>query len=129
VELNAELVHAVDANRTRIDFDATIPWSERSFYRLGFYDFGESNRFNAQGGVLLADRIWGRYGFHASKLGLGLDLGSRRRPPLSIDVFGVDRPQVDLRGNVPLTSSLDFTLGLDNATRRADPIFGLRYHK
>ena len=128
-ELRAELTRGITTNRTRIDFNATIPWSLNTFYRLGFYDFGESNKFNVQAGQQLRPGIWGRYGIHASKLGVGLDLGSRQRPPFTMDLYGVDRMSVDVRGYVPLRSGLDLTLGVNNLTNRADPVFGLRYSK
>jgi phospholipid/cholesterol/gamma-HCH transport system substrate-binding protein len=128
-EVNAGIVRTMRDNRTRLEFDATIPWSQRTFYRLGFYDFGESNRFNVQMGQQVRSGVWARYGFYASRLGVGLDFGNQRRPPFQIDVFGVDNPQVDLRSNVRLTSFLDLSLGLDNISRRPDPVVGLRYRK
>lgn len=128
-ELRAELTRGISSNRTRIDFNATIPWSLNTFYRFGFYDFGESNKFNVQAGQQFRPGVWGRYGIHASKLGVGLDLGSRQRPPFTLDLYGVDRLRMDVRGYVPLRSGLDFTLGVNNLTENADPVFGLRYSK
>jgi phospholipid/cholesterol/gamma-HCH transport system substrate-binding protein len=126
-EFDAVLSRTTRTNRTRIDFDATIPWTDESFFRLGFYDFSERNRFNVQYGQQIRPGTWLRYGVRASRLGVGLDLGGRRWPTLGIDVFGVDRPQVDVRTNVRLTPSLDLSIGLDNALRQPDPLFGVRY--
>jgi len=128
-DLSVELLRGMQSERTRIDFDATIPWSERTFYRLGFYDFGETNRLNLQLGQQLKPNIWTRYGIRASKLGAGLDIGDRRRPPFTLDVFGVDSPQVDVRGNLPISPYLDLTVGIDNITRRSDPLIGVRYRR
>lgn len=128
-ELRGTLTRTLVTDRTRLDFDATIPWSESTYYRLGFYDFGENNRFNVQAGNRMPRNTWLRYGIYASKLGFGFDVGDRQRPAFSADLFGVDHPQVDLRGNVPIAPNLDLTLGLDNVFRRADPIFGVRYRK
>jgi phospholipid/cholesterol/gamma-HCH transport system substrate-binding protein len=128
-ELNVDLLRTFESNRTRLDFNATIPWSLNTFYRLGFYDFGESNKFNVQAGQRLRNNLWTRYGIYASKISAGLDFGDRRRPTFSLDVFGVDRPQVDLRSNVRIAPYLDLTLGLDSITGRVDPLLGLRYKK
>lgn len=128
-ELRAELTRGATTNRTRIDFNATIPWSLNTYYRLGFFDFGESNKFNVQAGQQIRPGVWTRYGIHASKLGVGLDLGSRLRPPFTLDLYGVDQMKLDVRGYVPLRNGLDLTLGVNNLTERADPVFGLRYSK
>lgn len=128
-ELDAELVHRTRRERTRIDFDATIPWSDSIFYRVGFFDFGEGNKFNAQRGQLLTQNLWARYGVRASSIGLGLDVGNRRHPAFSLDFFGVDHPRLDARSNIQVVPGFDLTLGLDNIFRRPDPIFGIRYHR
>lgn len=128
-DLRAGLTRTFITDRTRLDFDATIPWSDSTYYRLGFYDFGESNKFNVQAGHRMPRSTWLRYGIYASKLGFGFDVGDRQRPAFALDLFGIDRPQVDLRGNLPIAPHLDLTLGLDNVFRRADPIFGVRYRK
>lgn len=126
---SADAVHGFVSGRTRLDFDATIPWSEPTFFRLGFYDFGESNRFNAQAGQRLRSGLWARYGFHASRLGVGIDLGDGVRNTASLDLYGVRNPRIDVRGNIPIARSLDLTLGLDNLQDRPDPVIGLRYRK
>ncbi|MCC2671789.1 MAG: ABC-type transport system involved in resistance to organic solvent, periplasmic component [Armatimonadetes bacterium] len=128
-ELRTEITRGFSSNRTRIDFNATIPWSQNTYYRLGFFDFGEQNNFNVQAGQQLRPGIWTRYGVHASKLGVGLDLGSRQRPPLTLDLYGVDSPRLDVHGFVPLRSGFDLTLGINNLAKRADPVFGLRYSR
>lgn len=128
-EIRADLTRGTSSNRTRIDFNATIPWSLNTYYRLGFFDFGESNKFNVQAGQQVRPGIWTRYGIYASKLGAGLDFGSRLHPPFTLDLYGVDRTKLDVRGYVPLRSGLDLTLGVNNVTQHPDPVFGLRYSK
>jgi phospholipid/cholesterol/gamma-HCH transport system substrate-binding protein len=127
--LDAEFVHSVRGERPRIDFNATIPWTDSFLFKVGMYDFGERNRFNAQAGQLLREGIWGRYGIYASKVAVGLDVGNPLRPPFSFDLYGLDRPRLDARGNIPVGRNFDVTLGLDNIFRRPDPIFGLRYRR
>jgi phospholipid/cholesterol/gamma-HCH transport system substrate-binding protein len=129
VELDAAVMRTFRSNRTRVDFDATIPWSESTFYRLGIYDFGEGNKFNIQAGQQVRDGWWARYGIHASKLGVGLDAGRRHRPPFSLDLYGLDRPNLDVRGNLPISPYLDLTVGVDRVFQRPDPIFGIRYRR
>jgi hypothetical protein len=124
--LSGQLLRSVRSDRTRLDFDATIPWSENTLFRVGFFDFGENTRFNAQAGQRLGGRVWARYGLRASRVGAGLDLGSRDWAPVSVDLFGLDRPRLDLRGNLRLGPGIDLTVGLDNLLYRADPIVGLR---
>jgi phospholipid/cholesterol/gamma-HCH transport system substrate-binding protein len=128
-EFDAQALHGARSNRTRFDFNATIPWTEDTFYRLGIYDLGESNRFNAQVGQQVHPGLWARYGFRASRVGVGLDVGDRLRAPFQVDIFGVRQPQVDIRGNFPIARYLDLTVGLDNLFRRPDPIFGIRYRR
>jgi phospholipid/cholesterol/gamma-HCH transport system substrate-binding protein len=128
-ELRVEGQRTTRSNHTRVNFDATVPWSERTFFRLGFYDFGESNRFTVQGGQALNSKVWARYGLYASRLGVGLDLGNRQRPPLSFNLYGVDPPRLDVTGSIPIGRSFDVTLGVDNIFRRADPVIGLRYRR
>ncbi len=128
-QFKADVLRTVNSNRTRFDFDATIPWSQNTFYRAGIFDFGEANEFNIQAGRRLRSNVWARYGIHASKLGGGLDFGSPNHPYFSIDVFGVDQLRADLQGNIPVTPYLDLTLGVDKAFNNPDPVFGIRYHK
>jgi ABC-type transporter Mla subunit MlaD len=128
-QFKADVVRTVNSKRTRFDFDATIPWSQTTFYRAGIFDFGETNGFNIQAGRELRSNVWARYGIHASKLGGGLDFGNPNHPYFSLDVFGLDRVRTDLQGSIPLTSYLDLTLGVDKALNKPDPIFGIRYHK
>jgi phospholipid/cholesterol/gamma-HCH transport system substrate-binding protein len=124
-----DLTYATRQERARFDINATIPWTDDSFFRLGMYDFGEDNHFNAQYGYQLRKNIWARGGFYASKLGFGLDIGNPKRPHLGLDVFGVDDPQIDVRANIPLFRNFDLTLGLDRLQSRPDPVIGLRYSR
>jgi len=128
MQFDVSLLRSVEEDRTRLDFDATIPWSARTAYRVGFYDFGEGNKFNVQAAQKVRGNLWTRYGIHASTLGFGLDYGGARKP-FSMDLYGVDRPRLDVRGGIALRPYLDLVLGFDNVLRRADPVLGLRYRK
>ncbi len=124
-----DAIYGTRTERARFDINATLPWSNDSFFRIGMYDFGEANHFNAQYGHQLRKNIWGRAGFYASKLGFGLDIGDPNRTRLGLDVFGVDDPQVDVRANIPLFKNFDLTFGLDRLQSRPDPVIGLRYSR
>ena len=64
--LRIPVLYGIDSNRTRLDFGATIPWSDTIFYRVGMRDFGQENQFNVQRGQRIAGNFWARYGVHAS---------------------------------------------------------------
>lgn len=113
----------------RIDVDAILPWTESGFYRLGLFDVGERNRFTVQAGRKLNPRLAARYGFYASRLGVGVDVGDPLHPPFSLELYGIDNPHLDARFNVPIGRGLDLTLGLDQLLRSPDPVIGLRYRR
>jgi len=129
VALDVTPLRAINQGRNRVDLDATFPWTHTTHYRLGFFDLGEGNKLNVQAGRTLRPGFAARFGFHASKLGLGFDFGNRLHPAFAVDIYGVDRTRVDARGALPLTSYFDITLGLDNVTKRADPTVGVRYRR
>jgi len=128
--LDFGVLHGTSSDRTRIDFNATIPWSDSVFYRIGMWDFGDSNKFSAQRGQRLSGNLFARYGMYASTLGLGLDYRSRGHSVFSADFFGVDDPRVDLEGHIPVTHFLDLTAGVDNVFgHHPDPVFGIRFKR
>lgn len=128
-EIRTDLTRGIESNHTRLDLDATVPWTETSFYRVGFWNLGDNLKLNAQAGRRLAPNTWGRLGVHASSLGLGLDFGSPTRPLVGLDLFGVNHPRFDARGYIPIGRSFDVTVGLDNVIKNPDPVFGLRYRR
>jgi phospholipid/cholesterol/gamma-HCH transport system substrate-binding protein len=118
----------------RVMVDATVPWADRSFWRFGIFDAGESNGFNAQYGQRLQiggwqpENTWFRLGVHASHVGAGLDWGSPQRPHLAADLYNANDPRLDLLGSFHLSHQIDANLGLDNVFRRPSPVLGLRFH-
>lgn len=128
-EFRVDALHGARTGRTRFDLDAAIPWNEGNALRLGMYDLGERNRFNIQAARRLQGDVWGRFGFHASRLGAGIDLGGVMRSKLSFDLYGVREPRLDLRGSIPLAPYFDLTIGLDDLGRRPDPVIGVRYRR
>jgi len=124
--VRADLLQRTRPGRTRLDLDATVP-TRAGFYRLGIYDFSERNRLNLQIGRRLGAGRTVRYGFHASRLGIGLDLGSPRRPWLETDLYSLRDPHLDVRGSHRLSDDLDLTVGVDDLLGTNAPIFGLRW--
>ncbi len=121
--------------RARAAFDATVPWFNDTYWRLGIFDAGRANRFNAQYGQPLGygERrvrdVYYRYGLHASHLGLGFDWGDPRRPRLSADLYNIRSPRFDLQGSLKINRWLDATIGLDDLFDRPSPMVGVRTHR
>lgn len=113
----------------RLDLAATLPWTESGFYRAGLRSVGEGNRLTLQAGRRLNPALAARYGFYASRLGLGLDAGKPGRASISLDLYGLHNPRADARLNLPLRSGLDLTLGADRLLGNPNPIVGLRYRR
>lgn len=128
-EIRSDLTRGFESDRTRLDVDATVPWSSNTFYRVGFFNLGDNLKLNAQAGRKLAPNTWGRVGIHGSALGLGLDFGKPTKPLLGLDLYRIDRPRFDARAYLPVMRSLDITVGLDNVIRSPDPVIGLRYRR
>jgi ABC-type transporter Mla subunit MlaD len=134
VDVTMEGLFDARHTRARASLDATVPWLNDSFWRVGLFDAGEANGLNLQFGQPLRYGDWGlrntwlRLGAHASHLGLGLDWGSPQRPRISADLYNVNRPRLDLLGSYRLNPQIDAALGLDNIFRDPSPVLGLRYH-
>lgn len=128
-EFRSDFTRGFESGRSRLDLNATIPWSDNSFYRVGLFDLGNSLKLNAQAGRRLAPNIWARAGVYGSALGLGVDVGKPAKPFLGLDLYRTDRPRFDARGYIPLMKSLDLTVGVDNVIRNPDPVIGLRYRR
>lgn len=126
VDVRADLLRVTDPDANRLDVDASLP-HRRGFYRLGVYDFTESNRLNLQLGQALGSRTTVRYGLHRSRLGLGLDLGAPLRPWLEADLYSLRDPRLDVRASQRLQPSLDLTLGVDDLFGANAPVAGVRW--
>jgi phospholipid/cholesterol/gamma-HCH transport system substrate-binding protein len=126
VDVRADLLYRTDPSRARMDLDATIP-RRNGFYRVGMYDFSEQNRINLQIGQALGGGASARFGFHASRLGVGLDLGAPRRPWLEADLYSLGDPRLDVRASGRLNRDLDLSLGVDDLFGSSAPVAGVRW--
>ena len=128
-ELGIDLTRGLSPGTNRLDINARVPWNERDWLVLGLHDATETNKFNLQLGRWIGSG-WGvRYGLYASRLGIGLDLGTPFRPSVSLNLFGLDDPRWEVRGYVPLSPDLDVALGVDGLFRQNNPMIGVRLRR
>jgi phospholipid/cholesterol/gamma-HCH transport system substrate-binding protein len=125
-DFRADLLQRTSPGRTRIDLDATVP-RQGGFYRLGIHDFSERNGLNLQLGQFFGSGRSVRYGLHASRLGLGLDLGRPDRPWLETDLYGLESTRLDVRAAYGFRRDLDLILGMDELFGQNSPVIGLRW--
>lgn len=126
VETRADSLYQTSPGRARLDLEATVP-SGKGFARVGVYDFSEQNRLNLQLGRPLGGGVSARFGLHASRLGVGLDLGAPRRPWLEADLYSLEEPRLDVRASSRLNRELDLTLGVEGLFGDNAPIAGVRW--
>jgi hypothetical protein len=80
-----------------------------------------------------------RYGFHAGKVGLGMDYNLIRNPvappilsrpgatSLSAELYDPNDLQLDLYGRYQFTDNLGIALGVENILHNSHPTVGLTY--
>jgi phospholipid/cholesterol/gamma-HCH transport system substrate-binding protein len=126
VSVRGDLSYRTSPGRARLDLEATLPRRD-GFYRAGVYDFSEQTRLNLQLGLLLGTSASARFGLHASRLGLGLDLGAPRRPWLEADLYGLEDTRLDMRAAGRLNRDLDLILGVEDLFGDNAPNAGVRW--
>ncbi|MDX1931004.1 MAG: MlaD family protein [Capsulimonadales bacterium] len=124
-------LYDTDRERARADFDYTlITGGKGTFYRLGIFDAGETNRLNLQVGQANAipAGLAYRYGFIGGKLGLGLDL---RTGPLDwrLDFFDPNRGTANLRTKTYLNRDASLTFGMDAIGRENRATLGVQLRR
>jgi phospholipid/cholesterol/gamma-HCH transport system substrate-binding protein len=127
-DVTVDLAQETSPGKPRLDLNAFVPAGPDRFYQLGLYDLSESTRLNLQLGQSLG-RNWIRYGLHASRLGIGLDIGPPSHPRFSADLYGLEDPQLDLRARTGLGRGLDLTFGVQSVFTRASPTIGVTWRK
>jgi len=115
----------------RIDANYTFAGMEKAFYRVGFFDIGNSTKVNLQGGIAF-DR-WNafRYGLYASEPGIGYN---RRFTPdfqIAADLYNPGDVTMELKGIFNVNESLGFYAGFGNVFggSNKDVLLGLHYNK
>jgi phospholipid/cholesterol/gamma-HCH transport system substrate-binding protein len=110
----------------RSDLTMRVPIGKENAFRLGIFDFAESNRLTAQMETALGGAAAVRYGLYGSKLGLGLDWKFNRNSSLLTDVFSPNSLQVDSRFLLGVKPGFSLWLGADDIFRRTTPLIGVR---
>jgi hypothetical protein len=127
-EIATDLAMETSPGRPTIDVNAFIPAGSGHFYRLGVNDFTERNKLNLQfGWPFLGNSV--RYGWYASKMGLGFDIGPYSHPHLSADLYSIAEPELDVRARAYLLENLDLELGVRSLFHRNTPTVGVTWRR
>lgn len=121
VQMLVNAQESVDPTRFRLDVDARIPLGRRNMLDVGLFDLGEDTRLNLQGGTRLSDVVLARYGIHASRLGIGLDVGKNPFSGFRMDLYDVNHPRLDVKGLIRVNKNASIWAGADGILR-GDPV-------
>ena len=121
VQLLVNAQEAVDPGRFRLDADVRVPVGRRNLIDAGLFDIGENTRLNLQVGTRFSDTLLARYGIHASKLGVGLELGRTPYSGLRTDLYDVNHPRLDVKGLIRVNKNASIWAGADGFFR-GDPV-------
>ncbi|MDO8684384.1 MAG: MlaD family protein [Armatimonadota bacterium] len=126
-----DIFNNFEDNRLRVDYNITIPTVEDRFYQLGLFDIGESTKVNLQKGRLLDPDTAFRYGFYASRFGVGLDRNLNSRTSLHADLYRPNDLHLELKGLYTLSDDLGLWAGTDDLLDSDNRSFllGLQYRK
>jgi phospholipid/cholesterol/gamma-HCH transport system substrate-binding protein len=113
----------------RSDLNLRIPFGNKNALDLGFYDFANNNRLNAQYETDLDDFGALRYGLYASKLGIGLDTPLNSDDQLSLDLFDPNHLVFNARARFQINNDFGLWLGADQLFRNTTPIIGVRLQR
>jgi hypothetical protein len=113
----------------RVDVDWTIPWRDRTFYRIGARDIGESTGLNLNIGRMLGENSDFRYGLYASKAGIGYDYRLDDRTAFGLDVYRPNNPDMEFRLTHRPTKDWEIIVGMDRAFDDAGFLFGIGFKK
>lgn len=120
----------LDEHRYRGDLDLWLAGSPESYYRLGVWDAGETNKANAQIGKWIGPNLGLRYGLYGSRLGVGLDYRSTEHGfSASLDIYRPNDIRSELRLRQPITDELSLVFGVDDFLEKNKPLFGLEYRR
>lgn len=127
VDLLVGAQESVDPGRFRLDVDARVPIGKRNLLDVGLYDLGEDTRLNLQGGTRLSDLVLARYGLHASRLGVGLDVGKSAYSGFRLDLYDANHPRLDVKGLIRVNKNASIWAGADGILHGAPvPTVGIQ---
>ena len=127
-----DLMQNTRSHRFRADVNATVPFGKGgNFGQAGIFDLGDANRLNLEYGTLApAGSLFDyRMGFHASKLGLGLDWGLGHSQSISADLYDPNHGHLDVHGTLMLNQNVGLLVGGDDLTKRSSAVVGLEIRK
>jgi len=127
-----DLIQNTRSHRFRADLNATVPFGRGgNFGQAGIFDLGDANRLNLEYGTLApAGSLFDyRMGFHASKLGLGLDWGLGHSQSISADLYDPNHGHLDVHGTLMLNQNVGLLVGGDDLTKRSSAVVGLEIRK
>ncbi len=112
--------------RFRSDLNYVVPTKDGSIV-AGIYDFGDSNKLNLQAGTNLSPNLIGRYGFHASRLSLGLDYRPGKRHYIGLEFFDPNDANLDLYYRTRIDKNMGLVLGAEDILHHGRATIGLSY--
>ena len=124
IEASADIFRERSPNRWRTELNAKIPVGKHNVH-LGLWDAFESNKITAQLGQKLGKNGELRYGVYASKPGVGVELPLTSSLRLRGDVFGVNKPRLDLRARLDLNKNVHGWIGLERIFEKNSPSVGI----
>ena len=127
-----DLMQKTRSHRFRADVNATMPFGKGgNFGQAGIFDLGDANRLNLEYGTLApAGSLFDyRMGFHASKLGLGLDWGLGHSQSISADLYDPNHGHLDVHGTLMLNQNVGLLVGGDDLTKHSSAVVGLEIRK
>lgn len=128
-QTSVDVYQTVNPGRFRLDVNSVWPMSGGRFAYLGLRDVGESAKLNLQLGRTLSDNLDVRYGFYASRLGVGLDYGLTSPSGFSLNLYHPNDLKLDVYGKTSLGRNMSLYFGLESVFRRNNPTFGLQFRR
>lgn len=128
-QTSVDVYQTVNPGRFRLDVNSVWPMSGGRFAYIGLRDVGESAKLNLQLGRTLTDNLDVRYGFYASRLGVGLDYGLTSPSGFSLNLYHPNDLKLDVYGKTRLGPNMSLYFGLESALRRNNPTIGLQFRR
>lgn len=117
------------AGNYRFDANYTLGGPDKTFYRVGAWNIGETTRANLQMGQVLTNTTALRYGIYASRVGLGIDQKIGNNLLISADGFRPNDPQYDVRAVLNLSKGFGLYGGFTNVFGDEDVFTGIHFSK
>ena len=118
-----------DTGDFRVDYNLTIPGRRNDFYRIGAFDLGENTKLNLQVGQMLGDRSAFRYGFYASRIGVGYDRRLADNLDLQLDLYRLNDPRLEGKLRYGLSRDWGAWIGVEDVFGEGGALLGLQYRR